>query len=182
MAWDPGLTAALVAAAVALISLLVNLSSQRRADGQAARRAVLEPLRSQMAERVYSVVAYSVRSARAGSEEAAASHHEKARNAASSLDELRHALRYPLWGLSDALHALSLLPRWVDHARGQTGRLDELFARATALRRAVDAAVSYSMFSGNAPRWYHRCRARWSTWRLRRFFTRSRPAQQDVEL
>lgn len=178
---NPEVAAALLAAAVALISLLVTLVSQRRGGEQAARRALLEPLRAEIAERIYSVVAYSVRSARAASPDAAAKYQSKAAEAAGRLDKLRHELRYPLWGLNDALHTLTLLPRWVDHARGQGERLSGLASRATSLRTAVDAAVSATLFSGNRPSWHRRCRVAGATWRLRRYFAVSKPLDLEGE-
>lgn len=172
---DAQVVAALVAAAVALIALLVTLVAQRRADAQAARRAVLEPHRANLANAIYSVVAFSVRFAGTASVEAAAEYKANARDAASSLDEIRRALRYPLWGLEDGFHTLCLLPRWVDHAHGQKPRLARLVQRATVLRVNLDRAVAYAVFTGNPPLRRHRWRVAYSVWRLRRFFRQSRP-------
>ena len=140
---DRGL-ATLIASVIAAGAALLSLISQRRSEFRAAHRKVLEPHLSLMAGIIHETVATSVIITKTNSNEAAKNWREKALGPKKQLQELRPQLRYPLWGIGDAIHTLSRLPDWVEHARDWPAYASGLTERGDRLAKALDFSVRRS--------------------------------------
>jgi hypothetical protein len=148
-------TAAVIAAAIAfgasLISLIVSTVAASRGEAAAAHRETLGPFLHRLGKASHEAVASSevlFRRDIAGQDVAA--WREAGEQAEAELKQLRLDLRYPLFGIDEAVRTLSRVPRWAAVYKGhESGR--ELLADATKLRKSFDRAVARSYARGRPP-------------------------------
>jgi len=147
------LIAASIAAFAALLTLVIQLSSQRYAELRVAHRQSLVPYTAELGEALHSVIATSRVLLKTKSEVAYNKWRAYGRKAQAELKELRPKLRYPLWGADFGIKVLTRLPDWTDHLRGEPGRADRLLERANNLRIWIDRAVRRGYLDGRPPSW-----------------------------
>ncbi len=75
----------------------------------------------------------------------------RGKRASEQLESVRRALRYPLWGLDEALNSLRKLPDWIDHARAYPDLGQAMLERARELQDALDEVVRLSYLRGRPP-------------------------------
>jgi hypothetical protein len=147
------LIAALIAAAAAMGSLVVNVVVAGRRERRNAHRKALEAELPDLADTLHQIVATSVTQRRQlveGRTESAANWRRRGQSAAKKLATVRPRVRYSLPGVDMALRNLTRMPDWVAsqgaRPEGQT-LLDQADALATALHELIEA----SWRSGRAP-------------------------------
>lgn len=111
------LIAASIAALTSIVSLLFSFRNQLKAETRAALRAPLEKNINALGNELYSIVAISKRMGMASDDATYQDRKATATESARNIDELRRDTRYFLWGLNDGIHAMVLLPKYVNFPR-----------------------------------------------------------------
>lgn len=150
------LIAACIAAAAALLTLVVQLRSQREAELRVAHRSALAPHVAELGEALHSVIATSKVLLKTRSTVGYDKWREYGRKAQNRLKELRPKLRYPLWGADYGLKILTRLPDWADHLRGDPTRATRLLGQANNVLAWIDRAVRRGYLDGKPPSWVQR--------------------------
>lgn len=167
--------AATIAAIASLATLALNLRAQLRAELRVAQRKFLEPHVLTLGEALHNLLASSYVLLDARSDESRAKWLERAQTEQARIKELIPKLRYPLWGLDSGLRALTRLPDWVYHRRGDSAQSAELLAAADALRLALDESIQGCYAAGRRPTWLERRRVERRARAFRAVFERTSP-------
>jgi hypothetical protein len=154
------LIAAATAAAASLVSLLLNAYLARQSEFRTVHRSVLVPVTPRLGQALHEALAASTVLIRHVPE----GQHRKnwistGDRAGDDLKALRLEVRYPLWGVEEALQLLGRFPDWAQNyplRNGSDGM--ELLARGNALRAMVDEIVMKSYAKGRPPVWRERRR------------------------
>ncbi|MFF3221549.1 hypothetical protein ACFYV7_02030 [Nocardia suismassiliense] len=145
--------AAFVAATASLVALAVAMIRDRRTELRASRREGLRPHVDELATATWECVAVAVViAAKANSDQKVTEWITRGRSASESLKRLRLPIRYTVPGLEGPIRTLSLIPDWAAHVRKDAARSTELSARATDLRKAIDACIIRVTIAGLPPR------------------------------
>jgi hypothetical protein len=147
-----------IAAAVSVATLLVTVVSSRRSEQRAAHRATLAPYLPNIASGIHSVMASSqLILRRAESGQTLDSWIQRGAAGASLLKGVRPNVKYPLFGIDEALRTLSRMPEWIATYSGDrdagAGRLLENAQRLSIL---TDEVVRRSYARGRPPTWFER--------------------------
>jgi len=175
------LIAACIAAGASVLVLVLSLRAQRRSELRLAHRQTLDRTIADLAEALHQTVACADILLKTKSDEARARWKCRGAKASAQLKLLRPKLRYPLWGLDEALRVLSRVPDWAEHARANNSRAEALVQRADSLRRSLDYAIRRSYRYGRCPAIHERMRVRYNAWRCRRVFTSGRTEREPEE-
>lgn len=158
----------LIAALIAAIVSIITLAAQRRSELRSAHRNIVSQHIEELGEAVHQVVATSNIITKTRSLTGLKNWRRRASEATQKIKNIRLKLRYPLWGIHEALHSLSCLPDWVEHARDYPDSALELVEKGTRLASALDIAIKRSYILGRPPKWYERALI---SWRRRQFRT-----------
>ena len=150
------LIAALIAAAVSIITLIWTVASQRASEVRAARRQVIIGDLKMIGKAVHETIALSNIQLKCLSEPTHKDKYKKAAEAARSLKELRLDVRYSLWGLDEGLRVLTRLPDWIGHAKSSPVTAEELFNLATTLGDTLDGAIRKAYLYGSEPNFWQK--------------------------
>lgn len=163
--------AAIIAAVASLITLVVNFFVNRSSEFRAAHREVLKPHIYNLSEALYSTLATTKILTEARTAPSLESWRERANVAKAQLKDLRIKLRFPLWGITNAMHTLSRIPDWIEHARPlPTKHSSTLFRRARWLGIFLDSAIRNSYARGRPPTWLDRAKVLVANWYLERAY------------
>jgi hypothetical protein len=154
------LLAAIIAAFSSLATLLMNIFASRSTEMRKAHRQILEPHITDLSQALYSTVATADILTKAKTEEAVENWRERAQNAQAKLKDLRCVLRYPLWGITDAMNTLTRLPDWIEHSRPFPQYSQKLLIKGSSLFDKIDNAVRRSYNNGRPPSFYMRHRVK----------------------
>ncbi len=175
------LVAALIAAAVSIATLVVNVATQRSAELRRAHRDTLENFIHDLGESLHSTVATSNILLKAQTDPAILNWRARADAAQAKLKELRMKLRYPLWGLDKGLNTISRLHNWVEHARAYPTYSENILRRGKSLGRTLDSTIRKCYMRGRSPRIDERLRVFYKRMRLEKayhdFQSRDRSSQ-----
>ena len=160
----------LVAALVAALASVITLFAQRRSELRVAHRKALDSHIGNLSNVIHQTVATSTIIIKTRSLGGLENWRKRAATATQQLKEIRPQLRYPLWGLDEALLSLSRLPDWVEHARDYPGHALGLVERGRRLAKALDFGVRRSYLHGRPPRWYERALVSWRTKQFRTYY------------
>ena len=149
--WLTAQAATLIAAIIAAFASLAKLFFDRKVEDRNARRKLIEPVISDLAEALYEVLATSktILLARPGVQ--SEGWRRRAAEGRARLMKIRPKVRYCLWGLDEGLRVVSRMPGWVQHAKSNEGRAKELIGYGTALRFALDVSIQRSYYYGRPP-------------------------------
>lgn len=173
------LIAASIAAAASLSALYFNLRGSRLSELRVAHRKTLEPSINELGEALHETVATSHILLKARSDVSAISWRNRSQVAKGKLLALVPKLRYPLWGITDALRTLSRLPDWVEHSRLKYPQHALIICtKGTKLSRALDRTIKNCYAMGRAPA----LRERIEVLYLVRSFRRSYKRFQDEKI
>ena len=166
------LIASLIAAIFSVVSLLVAAQISRQADLRSTRRIALAGEFTELGNKLYQLVALSVKMSQCKTDESFAKNREKANDIAKDIDQIRLKTRYPLWGLDPGFRTIKWMPNYIAHMKDKRTdkRTKKLLARGTSLREAMDISICHAYFHGQQPTLVQRLRVRWRAYRLRRFF------------
>lgn len=145
------LIAALIAASASLFSLFFSARAKLQAEIRSAQRASLEKVITELGNELYSTVAMSKRMGMATDAEAYKENKAIVTESARNIDQLRRDTRYFLWGLNDGIHAIVMLPKYVEFLRGNNESVQTIVRLATDLREELDLAIQSSYQSGKSP-------------------------------
>ena len=146
------LIAALIAAAVSILSLMTNVLSQHSAELRKAHRETLEHYIHDLGDSLHSTIATSNILLKAQTDPAIQNWRAKAETAKTKLKELRTKLRYPLWGLDKGLKTISRLPDWVEHARSAPEHAQTILKAGESLGHSLDSTIRKCYMLGRPPR------------------------------
>lgn len=151
--------AALVGALAALLTAIMSLVGQWRAEARGAVRDLLREILPTFGEALHSLLACTtIVLRRAAADQEPGPWQEAATKAAEKLKDLRPKLKYPLWGMAEPIRVLARLPDWAAHLKSDAVRGDKLLALAEALRENLDACAWRAFRRGRTP-------SRWERWR-----------------
>jgi hypothetical protein len=103
-----------VAAIASVLTLVLTRWGTRTSEFRASHRTLLYPKIERLGNLIHQVTALStMHLVRAEQGRELALWRQKADRAGAELTELRREIRYPLWGLDDALRTLARVPSWV---------------------------------------------------------------------
>lgn len=164
--------AAIIAAAISLITLVFTLVASSSADLKAARRATLSSSFSELGAFLYELVALSVKMKKMKSDEKFDFIRKEAEAASKKVDELRRKTRYPLWGLDGGLRTIRWVPVYVAHLKNERdGACAEMIINlSTSLRESIDRAICHAYFTGQPPTITQKLIVWWRARRLRKYF------------
>lgn len=165
-------TATLLAAGIAAITgigtLIANVWASWRGDLRTAQRKALEPFIAQLGEALHETVATTQILIKTRSEESAASWRERSQAAKAKCNEVLPKLRYPLYGITDALRTLTRLPDWVEHARAKFPvHAKNICDVGTKLANTLDRVVRDCYAFGRPPTRRNRLVVAYRVWRFR---------------
>lgn len=148
--------AALVAALASLLTLLLKVVFDRNSESRNTYRQSLAPIIEELGSALHMIVAASVLSLKDTKSEDRNYWNDRASAGRKSLRNIRSKVRYPLWGIDQAIRAMSYLPSWV--ASNKVVDKGALIVSATNLRRALDSSIRRCYRYGRPPslpeRWY----------------------------
>ena len=176
------LIAAVIAATASIIVLLFNLWAALLGELRTAHRKTLEPHIAALGEALHETVATShILKARSGT--SVESWRERSQVAKTELQEVVLKLRYPLWGITDALRTMSRLPDWVEHARAKfPTHARKICDSGTRLSLTLDRTIKNCYASGRAPTLVERALVKYRVWRFESSYNKlqnSEPAPID---
>ena len=178
------LIAAATAAAASLLGLGISIIAQWRSEGRTAYRAIIQDDLNQIGQSLHETMALSNLQLKADSPEIHKKRYAAAAEAATALKELRHRVRYSLWGLDRGIRELTRLPDWIGHARHSKESALEIYQMATSLCSTIDKSVMRAYNRGRAPSIIERNIVAFKTWRYRRcynqFQERSKANKPDL--
>jgi len=176
------LIAAIIAALSSIITLVINLIASRSSEMRVAYRNSLNPYLSDLSNEIYSTIARSKIITKAKSATAITSWRNRAKESKTKLKEIRLMLRYQLWGITDSMRTLALLPDWIEHARRFPGYSDELLRKEHALGVALDNAILTAYTNGRRPNWLEQVRVRYAAKNLREVYKKMQNDEMLREL
>ena len=174
------LIAASIAAGVSLLNLIWTIWSQRSAEVRAARRQVIVVDLKLLGKALHETLALSNIQLKCIAEPIHKEKYKRAAEAARSLKDLRHEVRYSLWGLDEGLRVLTRLPDWIGHAKGSPETAEELFRRASRLGDALDEAIRKAYVFGAEPSFWQRLRVNREAAALREYYQSYSHGRGDV--
>jgi hypothetical protein len=171
------LYAALIAAAISLITLVFTLMASRSTDLRAARRATLSTSFSELGALLYELVALSVKMKQMKSGEKFDEVRKRAEAASEKIDDLRRKTRYPLWGLDEGLRTIRWVPVYIAHMKHERDgeRARKIIELSTSLRETIDLAICYAYFTGKPPTRIQKLAVWWRARCLRKYFDDGKP-------
>lgn len=143
-----------ISAAVALVTLVATLKSNRRGEARNKLRDLVAHAESELGPPLYDVVAtagtYMQKVAQGKNGE---SWLAKSREAAAVIKKSRSTARLPLGGCDEALRVMSRLPDWVAHKAGNDPeRAKSLVDQAGAIRLELEAIMYRCFWKGRRPK------------------------------
>ncbi len=168
--------AAVIAAAISLVTLIFTFIASSSADLKAARRATLSSSFSELGALLYELVALSVKMKKMKSGDNFDLIREQAEKASEKVDELRRKTRYPLWGLDGGLRTIRWVPVYIAHLKNERdgARAGKIIELSTSLRESIDRAICYAYFTGQPPTTNQKLFVWWRARCLRRYFDGSK--------
>jgi hypothetical protein len=160
------LIAAIIAAFSSVVTLVMGVFVNRSTEMRVSHRQALESHISELAKAIYSTIATSKILTQAKTEPAIENWRARAEEAKTKLKELRGVLRYPLWGITDAMNTLARLPDWIEHSRPFPEYSRDLCTKGHALGSVIDSAIRRSYNNGRPPTIYERLRVKIAEKRL----------------
>jgi hypothetical protein len=174
------LIAAAIAAVAAMVSLVVNVTAQRRSELRLAHRKSLEPFSVELGDCLHQIIATS-RMLPMTSDRNYDKWRRYGQAAQSKLKVLRPKLRYALWGADTGLRTFTRIPDWADHIRDEKDRFERLMNSAGKLLGHIDASVRRGLINGKPPTLWRRLMMTWHTKQCRKAF-REQESAPDPEL
>lgn len=173
---DATLLAAVIAAVFSIIALLVSAYLAKLSDQRSTRRSALVNDFTELGNKIYQLVALSVKMSQCKIDSTFAMIRSKADAVAKEIDQIRLKTRYPLWGLDTGFRTIKWMPIYIANMKNQrtSPRTKELLRRGTRLREAMDIAICHSYFYGQQPTFIQRTRVKWRAYRLRKYFDDSK--------
>jgi hypothetical protein len=144
----------LIAAITSLLSLVININSSKRREIREGNRKTIEPLIEELGKQIYGVIAAIALLYKDDSVKNQKYWNSQVLAAQRKLRELRPKLRYPLWGLDDAIKTLILLPGLAKLAEKKD--LHTVIVLATYLRKAMDNVIRKCFKYGRTPNYIER--------------------------
>jgi len=171
------LYAALIAAAISLITLVFTLKASRSTDLRAARRATLSTSFSELGALLYELVALSVKMKQMKNGDKFDEVRKKAEATSEKIDELRRKTRYPLWGLDGGLRTIRWVPVYIAHMKHErdSERARKIIELSTKLRETIDLAICHAYFTGKPPSKFQKLAVWWHARCLRKYFDGGKP-------
>jgi hypothetical protein len=174
------LIAAVIAAFASFIVLLLNLRAGRLGELRAAHRKTLEAHITSLGEAIHETVATSHILLMARTEVSVESWRERSQKAKAKFQELGPKLRYPLWGITDALRTLSRLPDWVEHARAKFPKEARIICDAGRdLSATLDRTIKDCYSEGRVPTLFERAMVGYRVWRFKRAYHQFQTGGRD---
>ncbi len=152
------LLAAIIAAVASVITLLMNIFAARSAEMRVAHRQSLEKFIHKLSSAIHATIATANILTKAKTEPAIKNWRDKATEAQNNLKELRLILRYPLWGITDAMNTLTRLPNWIEGAIRFPNNAKLIFIKGKRLGIEIDISIRNSYTHGRPPTLYERFR------------------------
>lgn len=151
MITDAPVIAALIAAIASFALSTFNMWHSLGTEARTVHRKALDTEIPKLSTALHEIMAVSRILVKTRTVEAQKRLDAKGLEAKEALLAARGNLRYPLWGVADALKTLSRLPSWAQHAKRFPTHSTELLAAGDALREALDSAIMYSLEEGCRP-------------------------------
>jgi small-conductance mechanosensitive channel len=164
------LIAAVIAAIASVFTLVWNILAARSAEMRVAHRQSLEKHIHELSSAIHSTIATTKILTQAKTDVSVKNWRDRATEAQNKLKELRVILRYPLWGITDAMGTLTRLPDWIDNAREYQEYASEFFAKGKSLGTEIDISIRNSYTYGRPPTIYERFRVRLAEKQLENVF------------
>jgi hypothetical protein len=152
------LIAAIIAALASVTTLLMNIRAAKSAEMRVAYRLSMEQYIHELSSAMHSTVATAKILTQAKTEPAIKNWRDRAALAKDKLKELRIAMRYPLWGITDSMSTLTRLPDWIENARPFPDYANKIFEKGKILGDRLDVAILNSYTYGRPPTLYERMR------------------------
>jgi len=178
------LIAAIIAALSSIVTLVINLIAGRSSEFRVAYRESLNPFLTELSDEIYSTIARTKIMTQTKSEVSLENWRIRAKESKTRLKEIRLKLRYQLWGITDSMRTLALLPDWIEHARPLPNQQysNELLRRGHSLGIALDKAILNAYNNGRHPNWIERSRVNKADQNLRDVYKRMQNDQELREL
>ena len=164
------LLAAIIAAVASVSTLVLNIFASRSAEMRVAHRQSLEQHIHELSSAIHSTIASTKILTQAKTDISVKNWRERATDAQNKLKELRMILRYPLWGITDAIGTLTRLPDWIDNTREYPEYVKEFFTKGRKLGNEIDSSIRNSYTYGRPPTIYERLRVRFAEKQLENVF------------
>lgn len=162
--------AAIVAAAMSLITAVLTIFSNRSSEVRAANRTIILLEFKELGKAIHETLALSNLQLKVLNEATHPAAYQKAEDAAKKLKVLRHKVRYSLWGLDNGLRELSRIPDWIGHAKKSPNSAKKLHHLAHLLGQALDNAIRTSYENGAQPGFRCRMKVNRRTSKLRKYY------------
>lgn len=160
--------AATIAAVMALVSIVINLSISYHTERRISHRKSLENAFNNIGNLIYQVVAMSnTISSKYKSHQDATNTINKVDLVRKKLDICRWEVRYSLWGLDEGFRQLVRLPSYVAQCKKFPKQSEEFIRRGTKIRSCLDRAIMTSYEMGRRPLYRHRVVLCYHCWRLK---------------
>ena len=157
-----------VAATAALATLIVNVWAAWRGDLRTAQRKSLEAFIAPLGEALHETVATTHILLKTRTEVSATSWRDRSQTAKTKCHELLPKLRYPLYGITDAIRTLTRLPDWVEHARAEFPvHAKNICDVGTKLSGTLDRVIRDCYAFGRPPTRRNRLLISYRVWRFR---------------
>jgi len=173
---DATLFAAVIAAVFSIIALFVSSHLARLSDLRTTRRNALSGDFTELGNRLYQLVALSVKMSQCKTDLSFAATRAQADAVAKEIDKIRLKTRYPLWGMDSGFRTIKWMPVYIAHMKDKRTdrRTKNLLALGTNLREAMDVAICHAYFHGQQPKLIQRYRVEFRAYRLRRYFNKGK--------
>ncbi|HCT9181013.1 hypothetical protein FNY88_10915 [Corynebacterium guaraldiae] len=154
------LFAAAIAACASLLSLAITIYADRTSAAKSAHREILRPHLEILAANIHEVMAASdILHKRFVEGQDTAPWLEASTKAAEQLKSVRPKVRYPLFGIDEALRSLTRIPNWVATYKSlEDTNVEDFMLCAKGLTAYVDEVIRLSYKKGKPPTWIQRRR------------------------
>lgn len=149
-----------IAAVIAAIVSLISLVSSKSIEKHIAYRKTLEDHIEELGYAIHTTLATSKILLKTKTDDSTNNWREKSNKAQRLLKELYVSLRYPLWGLTEGLRALTRLPDWMENAKKVPNYSEKLFLKGKKLGAELDRAIRNSYNYGRAPNYFEQIRVK----------------------
>lgn len=165
----PEVIAAIVASVSALLATFVSIVSVVRGERRSAHRQLFAGKINELGSCIYSQMSCCSIYLKARSDASVKKWLDRAREQQEKMKNLRLELRYPLWGIDDALHEATLITSWVTHYHTKPELAEKFLVVANRLCRSLDSSIRYAYVHGCAPNLSRRVWMAYRAWRMKRF-------------
>jgi len=164
---DRGL-ATLLAAIIAAVLSGLALLQKKSIEVREANRKYLETFLEDLSDSIHQLIALSTIMLKNKTEESLANTKNKAEEPKEKLKKLRTKIRYPLWGIDEAIQKLTRVTDFTLYTLSNPSVAEENVKRAKSLALSIDKCIRNCYLKGRSPNFIERRIIYYKVWRFTR--------------